>query len=167
MVVIWAIRSIRFIQDLTETFSPLGVNIKQGDYHYFRQQVWVSTDPSKVLNLFGQYDWGTYFNGKLSHGRSCLQFAPSPHFSLASKFNRNRFKNVGDQQGPSTIDLYTLEGRFALNPRLQLIAFYQQNSENDSKNYNIRLSWEYRPLSFLYIVLNRYGFKDLSRPPTA
>jgi hypothetical protein len=58
--------------------------------------------------------------------------------------------------------LYTLEGRFALNPRLQLIAFYQQNSENDSKNYNIRLSWEYRPLSFLYIVLNRYGFKDLS-----
>ena len=149
-------------QGLTETFSPLGVNIVQGDYHYFRQQVWVNTDPSKVINLFGQYDWGTYFNGQLTITDLTLQFAPSPHFSLSGKFNRNRFKNVGDQQGLNTIDLYTLEGRFALNPRLQLIAFYQQNSEDDSKNYNIRLSWEYRPLSFLYIVLNRYGFKDLS-----
>ena len=33
-----------------------------------------------------------------------------------------------------TIDLYSLEGRLALNPRLQLIAFYQQNSENKAKN---------------------------------
>ena len=63
-------------------------------------------------------------------------------------------------QGENANNLYSIEGRFALNPRLQLIAFYQQNSENDSKNYNIRLAWEYRPLSFLYIVLNKKGFKD-------
>lgn len=150
-------------QGLTETFSPLGINIAQGDYNYLRQQVWFSSDPSKVVNLMGQVDWGSYFNGRLASADLNLQFAPSPHLSLIARFNRNYFKNVGDQEGKATIDLYTLEGRFALNPRLQLIAFYQQNSENDSKNYNIRLAWEYRPLSFLYIVLNRNGFRNLSQ----
>lgn len=147
-------------QGLTEDFAPLGVNIKQGDYHYFRQQIWFSSDPSKILNLTGQLDWGTYFNGKLATADLALQFAPSPHLSLVGKFNRNRFRKVGEKLSSSTIDLYSIEGRFALNPRLQLIAFYQQNSENDSKNYNIRLAWEYRPLSFLYIVLNKKGFRD-------
>lgn len=150
-------------QGLTETFSPLGINIAQGDYNYLRQQVWFSSDPSKVVNIMGQVDWGSYFNGRLASADLNLQFAPSPHLSLIARFNRNYFKNVGDQEGKATIDLYTLEGRFALNPRLQLIAFYQQNSENDSKNYNIRLAWEYRPLSFLYIVLNRNGFRNLSQ----
>jgi len=27
------------------------------------------------------------------------------------------------------------------------------------KNYNIRISWEYRPLSFIYLVLNKRGFE--------
>ena len=58
------------------------------------------------------------------------------------------------------MDLYSIEGRLALNPRLQLIGFYQQNSENEAKNYNIRLAWEYQPLSFLYIVLNNRGFRN-------
>lgn len=149
-------------QGLTEIFAPLGVTINPGEYNYFRQQLWMSTDPSKFLNLMGQLDWGTYFGGKLTTADFTLQFAPSPHLSLATRMNRNVFSNVGELTGKNQIDLYSIEGRLALNPRVQLIGFYQQNSENDSKNYNIRLSWEYRPLSFLYIVLNKRGFRDLS-----
>lgn len=149
-------------QRLTESFRPLGVTIGEGDYNYFRQQIWMTTDPSKFLNLMGQLDWGTYFNGRLTTADFTLQFAPSPHFSLATRMNRNIFSNVGTENADAQIDLYSIEGRLALNPRVQLIGFYQQNSENDSKNYNVRLSWEYRPLSFLYIVLNKRGFRDLS-----
>ena len=147
-------------QGLTEVFSPLGVDIGVGDYNYFRQQVWLSTDPSKVVNLLGQFDWGTFFNGRLSTLDLTVQFAPSPHLSLLGRFNRNHFEKVGVQQATTTIDLFSIEGRFALNPRLQLIAFYQQNTESDSRNYNIRLAWEYQPLSFVYIVLNKNGFRD-------
>jgi len=149
-------------QRLTESFRPLGVNITAGDYNYFRQQIWMTTDPSKFLNLMGQLDWGTYFNGKLTTADFTLQFAPSPHLSVATRMNRNIFTSVGTEQSNEQIDLYSIEGRLALNPRVQVIGFYQQNSENDSKNYNIRLSWEYRPLSFLYIVLNKRGFRDLT-----
>lgn len=147
-------------QGLTEPFEPLGVHIDAGDYHFFRQQVWFSTDPSKIVNLLGQIDWGTYFNGRLTSVDCTLQFAPSPHLSLSGRFNRNRFDKVGAPQTTKTVDLYSIEGRFALNPRLQLIGFYQQNAQDRSKNYNIRLSWEYAPLSYLYIVLNKFDFHD-------
>lgn len=147
-------------QNLTEPFEPLGVRYETGKYNYFQQQVWFSTDPSKIIYLWGQLDWGTYFDGKLTIADVNLQFAPSPHFSLIGKFNRNKFQDAGLANTNRTVDLYSIEGRFALNPRLQLIGFYQQNAYDDTKNYNIRLAWEYRPLSYVYIVWNKNGFND-------
>lgn len=150
-------------QGLTEPFEPLGVKIAEGDYNYFRQQLWYSTDPSKIINLLGQSEWGTYFNGRLFSTDLTLQIAPLPHVSIAGRFNRNRFKEVGESRITKNVDLYSIEGRFALHPRLQLIAFYQKNTESKSDNYNIRLAWEYRPLSYVYLVLNKRGFEDLNQ----
>jgi hypothetical protein len=147
-------------QNITEPFEPLGVRYEVGKYNYFQQQVWFSTDPSKFIYLWGQFDWGTYFDGKLAIADINLQFSPSPHFSLIGKMNRNKFQDAGLASVDRTVDLYGIEGRFALNPRLQLIGFYQQNAYDDSKNYNIRLAWEYRPLSYVYIVWNKNGFND-------
>jgi len=48
----------------------------------------------------------------------------------------------------------TVGSRFALNPRVQLSVFYQYNSFDEQGRWNIRGSWEYQPLSFLYIVFN-------------
>lgn len=146
-------------QLLTEPFEPLGVKIANGAYRYTRSLIYASTDPSKMLNLQTMYSFGSYFNGTLRSGEWTLQFAPLPHLSLLGKFNRNRFIGVGENNTSATIDLYSIEGRFALNPRIQLIAFYQKNAENNSKNYNIRFAWEYRPLSYIYIVLNQRQFQ--------
>ena len=152
-------------QRLTDPFEPLGVTIAAGEYNYTRQQLWISTDPSRILNLVGIYSWGNYFNGKLNSGDWKLQFAPIPHISITARFNRNHFKQVGDPKTTTTIDLYGIEGRFAWNPRLQLIGFYQKNSSNNSQNYNIRVSWEYRPLSYIYFVYNHRGFNDVPGKP--
>lgn len=149
-------------QFLTENFEPLGVKITSGPYNYVRQKIYASTDPSRKLNLQTIYYWGTYFNGRLRSGDWTLQYAPSPHFSLSGRFNRNNFIKVGEQNTSAKIDLYSIEGRFAVNPRIQLIGFYQVNAENDSKNYNIRFSWEYEPLSYIYVVLNHRDFQDLT-----
>lgn len=54
--------------------------------------------------------------------------------------------------------------RFALNPRLQLSTFYQYNSFDQQGRWNLRFSWEYQPLSFLYIVLNEGRFNGLDAP---
>jgi hypothetical protein len=147
-------------QRLTEAFDPLGVVIDLGAYHYTRQTLYLSSDPSKIINLQGIYTWGSYFNGRLNSGDWKLQFAPIPRISLTGRFNRNHFMRVGQAQTTSTVDLYSIEGRFALNPRLQLIGFFQKNSDNHSQNYNIRLAWEYEPLSYIYFVYNHQGFDD-------
>jgi len=68
---------------------------------------------------------------------------------------------VGEPKTTTVIDLYGLQARLALNPRIQLTGFYQKNSANNADNYNIRLSWEYMPLSYVYLVLNHYGFTNL------
>lgn len=148
-------------QRLTESFEPLGVNIATGDYYFTNQQIWISTDPSRMVNLNGIYTWGNYFNGKLNSGDWKLQFAPIPQVSITARFNRNHFMQVGEPKTTATIDLYGIEGRFALNPRLQLIGFYQKNSADKADNYNVRLSWEYEPLSYLYFVLNHNGFTNV------
>ena len=148
-------------QRLTETFQPLGLTILQGDYNYLRHGLWLSSDPSKIINVSGTLHWGSYFNGRLSTTDLQLQFAPIPHISLIGHINRNHFTGVGQPKTTATIDLYSLQARLALNPRVQLIGFYQRNSQNNSNNYNIRFTWEYKPLSYIYLVYNHGGFDDL------
>ena len=141
-------------QRLTAVFTPLGVNIAPGDYHFLQNEILFTTDPSKVISVAGDYKWGTYFNGHIRSGDWKLQFAPVPNISLLAEFNRNHFIDVGELSTSATVNLYIIQGRFALNPRLQLTGFYQKNSLDRSNSYNVRLSWEYEPLSYVYIIFN-------------
>ena len=84
---------------------------------------------------------------------------PELPISISGTINRNYFKEVGDSSETKKADLWSISGRFALNPRVQLIAFYQKNSINEQANYNVRLSWEYQPLSFIYLVYNSRAFQ--------
>jgi len=148
-------------QLLTDTFQPLGVTINPGTYYYTRQNIWMGSDPSKLINAALNYAWGTYFNGYLISSDWKLQFAPIPHISITGEFNRNHFENVGQPKTNSKVDLYIIQGRLALNPRLQLVGIYQKNSINSAQNYNIRFSWEYQPLSFLYLIYNHGNVANL------
>jgi hypothetical protein len=38
---------------------------------------------------------------------------------------------------------------------VQLTGIYQKNSFDNADNYNIRLSWEFSPLSYVYLIYNR------------
>lgn len=147
-------------QQLTEPFAPLGILISEGKYNYVRHQFYYSSDPSKVIGLSADINFGSYFNGQLDAGTVALRLSPSPHFSLTGSVNRNRFIKVGDNLETATADLWSITGRLALNPRLQLIGFYQRNSLNKQDNYNVRLSWEYQPLSYIYLVFNHRGFDN-------
>lgn len=152
-------------QNLTSTFSPLNVNIAPGNYHYFNQQIYFSSDPSKMVNTQISYTFGTYFNGRLITGDYRLQFAPIPHISFQAEFNRNHFEHVGISDTTATVNLYILQGRFALNPRLQLSGIFQKNSLNNSDAWNLRLAWEVSPLSYIYVIYNRGVNSELTEPP--
>jgi len=140
---------------LTDVFQPLGVSIAPGDYSYRQQDVYIQSDPSKAVNLSIHYETGSYYNGHINSGDWKLQFAPIPNISISGEYNLNYLRGVGEQKTSTTVNLYVVQARFALNPRLQLTGLYQKNSLNSANNYNLRLSWEYSPLSYVYLIYNR------------
>lgn len=151
-------------QNLTDNFVPLGVVIGKGEYRYARHSFYWGSDGSKKISFSWLGEYGKYFNGKLNTTDFKVLLAPIPHISITGRFNRNHFIKVGENKTEKTVDLLAFEGRFALNPRLQLIGFYQRNTDSKANNYNIRLSWEYQPLSFIYIVFNKREFQSISTP---
>jgi len=112
------------------------------------------TDPSGKLSGEANYTFGDYFDGSLQNLKLSLSIVPIPHIVLKGSFDHNNFQSVGEGDISRKVDLYTLESRFFLNPRVQFFGLYQRNTNNQSDAYNLRLAWEYNPLSYFYLVYN-------------
>jgi hypothetical protein len=141
-------------QKLASSFEPLGVAIPAGDYTYSRYSISAGSNASKKISYVLAYEYGNYFNGKLNTTDIQLNYSPIPNITIRLRYNDNFFQQVGDQFVTDHIHLYSSQVRLALNPRIQLIGLYQKNSQNKMDAYNVRLSWEYRPLSYVYLVYN-------------
>ena len=150
-------------QNLAGDFSPLGILIEKGRYDYSRQTMFFKTDDSRKIAAAVQYDWGNYYNGKLNAIDASITYSPLPYITATLSANSNQLKQVGKNLVDKNVNLYTINGRFALNPRVQLTALYQKNTLNKQDNYNFRLSWEYKPLSYVYIVFNNRSFMSTTR----
>ncbi|MDO1450761.1 carbohydrate binding family 9 domain-containing protein [Rhodocytophaga aerolata] len=152
----------RIYQQLDDTFSPLDTDIAAGRYHFLRYNVLLGSDPSKKISYMINYETGGYYNGTMDYLQVNLRASPIPHISLQVSYENNRLKQVGIQQRSPTIHLLSLESRLAINPRLQLISFYQKNTAGERDVWNMRLAWEFKPLSFVYLVYNQRAFTPIS-----
>ncbi len=150
-------------QRLDGIFSPVGVNIAAGEYNYVRYSVIALSDPSKKFSYFLNYERGGYYDGKLDYFQARLRTSPAPHFSFALTYESNKFKEVGIEKSNESVRLAGVESRIALNPRLQLISFYQYNTQADRSIVNVRVAWEFKPLSFLYLVFNQRSYQTTER----
>ena len=107
-----------------------------------------------------EYDFGNFYNGS----RNTLQFsgrlAPVPQAALTIDYEYNDINSVGIDAMDLSTHLVTVGSRFALNPRIQLSTLYQYNSFDEQGRWNLRFSWEYQPLSFIYIVYNNSENND-------
>lgn len=149
-------------QRLEETFSPVGIDILPGDYRYVRSNIMAGSDPSKKLSYFIFTSWGGYYNGRLWTVDGNIRLAPIPHFQMNFSYQNNQFRGVGTNREDANVHLWSIESRMAVNPRLQLIGFYQFNSSASREVWNVRLSWEFRPLSYVYLVFNQRGFDAIN-----
>ena len=83
-----------------------------------------------------------------------LRYAPLPNIAITGDYEHNNINGVGILEEDLDTDLYSASLRLALNPKVQLSSFYQYNSFDKQGRWNIRFSWEYMPLSFIYLVFN-------------
>ncbi|MEM9984905.1 MAG: DUF5916 domain-containing protein, partial [Bacteroidota bacterium] len=151
-------------QNINFAFSPLGISIAEGNYYYLRQEVRFNTNQSARLSTSGSISWGEFYNGSRSTVRAGVRYAPVVQASLAVDYEYNDLRGLGVAEEDLETHLVSLGGRFALNPRLQLSLFYQYNSFDQQGRWNVRASWEYQPLSFIYLVFNDTRTDDFVRP---
>ncbi|WP_422355844.1 DUF5916 domain-containing protein [Roseivirga pacifica] len=150
-------------QNINFNFAPLGIDIAEGDYFYVRHNVNFRTDQSKKWSLSGSYDWGEFYNGKQEKVEAGARLAPSPYFAVNFDYEFIKLRNLGEQSEDLDTHLTTVGARFALNPRIQLSSFYQHNTFDDQGRWNVRFSWEYQPLSFVYLVFNSNNIDTTDR----
>ncbi|MEO1486006.1 MAG: DUF5916 domain-containing protein [Bacteroidota bacterium] len=141
-------------QNINFDFAPLGLEIEQDRYYYTRYLVQYNTDLSKKWSGDLGVNFGDFYNGTRTTINAAARFAPIPHTTLSLNYEHNDIKSVGILEEDLTTNLYTASLRLALNPRVQLSSFYQYNSFNEQGRWNVRFSWEYLPLSFVYLVFN-------------
>ena len=151
-------------QNINFPFDPLGLVIEQGNYFYTRHVIRYNTDLSKKWSAGITYDFGKFYNGRRNTIRFSGRLAPIPHVAFTVDYERNQLNEVGIERQNLNTDLITLGSRLALNPRVQLSTFYQYNSLDEQGRWNIRASWEYQPLSFIYLVFNNTQINGLEDP---
>jgi hypothetical protein len=147
-------------QLLLSPFKPLGVEISEGVYRYTNFRLWFGSDPSKKISYKLRYDFGEYYDGKLDVANVAVQIVPIPNISLKLQTISNYFKGVGTNEVNTRVSLHTVNANFVVNPRLQLAALYQRNEQYKLDAFNVRFSWEYKPLSFIYLVWNSRAYED-------
>jgi hypothetical protein len=141
-------------QNLIEPFEPLGITIESGRYSYNNNSFSLESDNSRKLFVSAEYTFGGYFNGTIQSLSASARIAPDPHVALTLSYSHNDIKNLGISGSSVITDLATAEIRLALNPLVQWISFYQYNTAINRSTLNTRLQWEYKPLSFIFVVLN-------------
>lgn len=118
------------------------------------------TDASRKISVTSKYEWGSYYNGKLNTLNLGLRLAPSPKAGLTFNYEHTDFSELGDLKEAFTTELYTCGIRLSWNPRLQFSGFHQYNIFDQQGRWNLRASWEFAPLSFVYLVVNENSFRE-------
>ena len=141
-------------QNLTSNFNPIGIEIAAGNYQYNSINANFASDQSSKFSYSADITAGGYYNGKIVSFVGNIRYAPSPHFAANISYETNQLKQVGINKENLTTQLVTPNIRMAVNPRLQLNIFYQYNTATERSRWNARFSWEYKPLSYIYLVFN-------------
>jgi hypothetical protein len=148
-------------QVLTDHFSPLGVLINSGSYDYTRHRLSISSDPSKRLAGSLTANLGQFYNGSYHSLTAAFTFTPAPYFYISPNMEFGKLKNLGANGTTENTILYTVEGRLAVNPRLQLSGLFQRSNTTHTLSWNARFSWEFQPLSYCYIVYNNSRLSEV------
>jgi hypothetical protein len=157
------VRAILNWQNLPVNFNPIGVEIAAGNYQYNQARAEYYSDQSSKFSYSIDITTGGYFNGKITSLSGTMRYAPSPHLAFNINYEANYLRKVGIAKENLNTQLVTPNIRMALNPRLQMNIFYQYNTANERSRWNARFSWEYKPLSYIYLVWNENkssGFRE-------
>ncbi len=151
----------RFFERLDAPFEIVpGVVIPAGDYDYDEVQLEAQSDPSRVAWVRALYTWGTFWDGRRKN------WDLSAGFRLGARFNASGAVNINDVTlagGEFTATLVSTRLTYDFNTRLFLSGLLQYDNLTDRFLSNVRLRYNYEPLSDIFLVYNE---SRLTEDPT-
>lgn len=149
-------------QILTVPFYPAGIEIAPGIYSFYGWRAGFNTDLSRKIGFRFSGKYGGFYDGVMNSYYGWLFASPIPYISLILRGEYHQIKRLGVNNENKDIVVLGPELRLAINPKIQLSVFYQQNTLTRTQNWNVRFSWEFRPMSNIFLVFNSNAFEDFN-----
>jgi len=126
--------------------------IPNGLYHFTRHQL-TAYSPQDRRITYDMYErFGSYYGGRLNQLRVRANYRPNAKLSFSASQVWNRFRLP---EGNFSIDLASLQANYSFNRFLTFTSIIQLDTANtQAVSANIRLRYNYRPDSDLYIIYN-------------
>ena len=147
-----------FEQNFQRPTAPVvllpSVQIAPGTHDYRRGGVVLKSDQSAKVAATATITTGGFYDGSLDRAEVATRWSPTPYVALRGTYELNRLRSVGTRDSSFVTHLAGPELRLFLNPRVQWSAFYQYNTSVQRGSLNARFSWEFAPLSYVFVVYN-------------
>ena len=144
-----------FTQRITAPFHIYkSVFIPNGLYHFARHQLTYGSgqDRKFTYNFFERF--GGYYGGTLNEFRVRANYRPTTKFSVSASETWDRFR-LPLPNGNFSVVLASLQGNYSFNRFLTFTSLVQMDTSNaQAVSANLRLRYNYRPDSDLYIIYN-------------
>ena len=142
-----------FAQRLTSPFNIYkNVNIPVGVYNWTRHQLTYGSPQDRRVTLKFFERFGSYYNGTLNEFRVGATYRASERLSISMNPQWNRFR-LPVPDGNFSVVFGALETDYAFSRFLSLSTVLQIDTANaQAVSANIRLRWNYRPDSDLYVI---------------
>jgi len=142
-----------FTQRITQPFNIYkNVVIPDGLYHWTRHQLTYGSPQNRRLQVQLFERFGTYYNGHLNEARVRGTYRANERlsFSLSEQWNRFRLALPG---GNFSVVVGSFQTNYSFSRFLTISALAQMDTANtQAASANIRLRWNYRPDSDLYVI---------------
>ena len=128
-----------------------GDPLPAGRYNYLDYGMNYSSDQRKRFGFNLRAESGGFYNGQRVLLGASAQYRVQPwgNFTFSAEYNRLKFpENYGERE------LWLIGPRAEVNFSKNLFwnTFVQYNTQDDNFNINSRLQWQFRPLSWLFLV---------------
>jgi hypothetical protein len=169
-----------FTQRLLTPFNIYkNVSIPVGEYHWTRHQLTYGSPQDRRLMVNFYERFGSYYNGHLNEARVRATYRANERlsFNFAEQWNRFRLGATTDPSGnllPAgsgnfSVVFGNFQTNYSFSRFLTLSTLLQMNTANNqAASANIRLRWNYRPDSDLFVIYTagqRFASLVAANPP--
>lgn len=139
--------------DLEYGFDPLGNGnaILPGKYNFGILKVGYNSANNQKFRYSLNAQKGNYYDGNRVAVGVYLNYQLLPFANLQLNYDVNKIDL--NELGKATFYLTRFTGEVFFSNRLNWTTYVQYNTQIDNFNVNTRLQWEYKPLSYIYLVV--------------